>query len=143
MSYIVSKERILLIKYMNKIIVNGYKLDEQQMLTILENKKYSLIIAGAGSGKTLTLIGKIKYLIDNNIYKYDEICCISFTNESTNSLKKSILENCGVNVPTYTFHKLALVILKELNVDYNISSDDLLFYIVDEFFYSSGLMSSF
>ena len=39
MSYIVSKERILLIKYMNKIIVNGYKLDEQQMLTILENKK--------------------------------------------------------------------------------------------------------
>ncbi len=136
MSYIVSKERILLIKYMNKIIVNGYKLDEQQMLTILENKKYSLIIAGAGSGKTLTLIGKIKYLIDNNIYKYDEICCISFTNESTNSLKKSILENCGVNVPTYTFHKLALVILKELNVDYNISSDDLLSYIVDEFFYS-------
>ena len=45
------------------MIINGYPLDENQMKPILENPKYSLIIAGAGSGKTMTLIGKIKYLL--------------------------------------------------------------------------------
>ena len=42
---------------MTKITVNNYDLDEEQLKPILENAKYSLIIAGAGSGKTLTLIG--------------------------------------------------------------------------------------
>ena len=54
---------------MKEIIVNGYPLDKEQLKPIIENQKYSLIIAGAGSGKTLTLIGKIKYLLENNIYK--------------------------------------------------------------------------
>ena len=31
------------------MIINGYPLDENQMKPILENPKYSLIIAGAGS----------------------------------------------------------------------------------------------
>ena len=51
---------------MKKIIVNGYELDDEQLKPVLDNPHYSLIIAGAGSGKTLTLIGKIKYLLENN-----------------------------------------------------------------------------
>lgn len=120
----------------DKIVVNGYELDEQQLLSVVENEKYSLIIAGAGSGKTLTLIGKIKYLLNNNILKPEEICCISFTNEATNNLKESIIKNCSVEVPTYTFHKLALEILKENNVKYSIADSNLLSYIIDEFFLS-------
>lgn len=119
-----------------KINVNGYYLDEEQMKPILENPKYSIIIAGAGSGKSLTLIGKIKYLLDNNIYKSNEICCISFTNEATNSLEKSISKNCKVNVECYTFHKLALKILKSSNKKYSIANPNLLNEIIDEFFKS-------
>ena len=120
----------------DKIIVNGYELDEQQLATVLENEKYSLIIAGAGSGKTLTLIGKIKYLIENNLLSPNEICCISFTNEAINNLRESILKNCGVDVPTFTFHKLALSILKETSLEYSIADSNLLSYIIDEFFLS-------
>lgn len=119
-----------------EIIVNGYPLDEQQLQTVIENKKYSLIIAGAGSGKTLTLIGKIKYLIENNIYKPEEIACISFTNEATNNLKENIIKNTGVEVPTFTFHKLALTILKDSNIEYKIADVNLLSYVIDEFFFS-------
>ena len=68
---------------MKKIMVNGYSLDEEQLKPVLENAKYSLIIAGAGSGKTLTLIGKIKYMLENHLIKPEEICTISFTNEAT------------------------------------------------------------
>lgn len=62
---------------MSEITINNYKLDEEQLKPILENPKYSLIVAGAGSGKTLTILGKIKYLLDNHILKPDEICALS------------------------------------------------------------------
>ena len=45
-------------------IINGYPLDNQQIKAIINAGKYSLIVAGAGSGKTLTMIGKIKYLLE-------------------------------------------------------------------------------
>ena len=63
--------------------INGYALDKEQLKPIIENKPYSLIIAGAGSGKTLTLIGKIKYLLDQGYATNEEILCLSFTNETT------------------------------------------------------------
>lgn len=123
-----------IIFFMTKIIVNNYELDEEQSKPVLDNAKYSLIIAGAGSGKTLTLIGKIKYMLENNLIKPEEICTISFTNEATNNLKKNIIKNCLVEVPTFTFHKLALNILKINNVPYKIASDDLLIFTIQEFF---------
>ena len=66
--------------------VNGYELDKYQMNAIRSNHEATLVIAGAGSGKTLTILGKVLYLIQNG-YKEDEILCISFTNETTKSLK--------------------------------------------------------
>ena len=42
--------------------INGYKLDINQRKIITDNKTNILVVAGAGSGKTLTIVGKIKYL---------------------------------------------------------------------------------
>ena len=39
----------------------GYKLDKQQEKIVLDDSKYLLVTAGAGSGKTLTILGKIKF----------------------------------------------------------------------------------
>ena len=47
----------------------------------------TLVIAGAGSGKTTTIIGKVEYLIINKLYNPEEILIISFNNESVNVLK--------------------------------------------------------
>lgn len=119
---------------MQPIIINNYQLDEEQTKPIFENPKYSLIIAGAGSGKTLTLIGKIKYLLENTTLKPSEICCISFTNEAVNSLQKNIFNNCQAQIPCYTFHKLALTILDEAQVDYQIIEDQFLTNVITTFF---------
>ena len=89
-----------------------------------------MVVAGAGSGKTLTIIGKIKYLIEVKKLDYKEILCISFTNEAVTNLK----EKLNLNIECYTFHKLALEILRDNHVYYQVASSDFLEYTVNEYF---------
>lgn len=114
-----------------KISYNGLELDKYQSKVVLNNKKNILLVAGAGSGKTLTICAKVKYLIENNL-KPSKILCISFTNETVNSLKNA-LESNNINVSVKTFHRLALDIL---NNSYSISSSNLLDYVIEEYFNS-------
>ena len=44
--------------------IEGKKLDDQQQTAVATDEYSNLIIAGAGSGKTLTILGKVKYLIE-------------------------------------------------------------------------------
>lgn len=109
--------------------INSQSLDVYQRRIVLDNSDSLLVVAGAGSGKTLTIIGKIKYLIEKQNIKEKEILCISFTNETVNNLKKKI----GYDIDCFTFHKLSLEILKDFNYKFKIVSDNLLEYITDEF----------
>lgn len=121
-------------KEINELLdnINGYPLDTAQRKVVTSKNKYLLVSAGAGSGKTLTIIGKIRFLIEIEKLKQDEIICISFTNEATNNLKNKLKENYNYDIPCYTFHKLGLEILK--NEKYQITSDDLLTYTINEYF---------
>ena len=110
--------------------VGKYKLDEQQTLIVKDNSPYLLVVAGAGSGKTLTILGKIKYLIESGI-KESEILCISFTKAASQSLKEKIKNELNLDIDVYTFHKLALNILDN---KYKIADTNTLDYIIDEFF---------
>lgn len=115
--------------------INGHSLDYNQRCAVITNEDNSLVIAGAGSGKTLTIIGKIRYLIENCNIKEDEILCISFTNDSVNDIKKALSKNYNYNIPIYTFHKLALTIIKDSTTEkITIASEYLLDYIIDEYF---------
>lgn len=116
--------------------VNGYSLDYKQRLAIITNKENILLLAGAGSGKTLTIVGKIKYLIEKKYIKEEDILCISFTNDSVNSLKNVLFKYYN-NLDVFTFHKLALNILRSNNHNVNIVSDYELDYIITEYFYSN------
>ena len=51
-----------------KIQIGKYYLDEEQTKIVMDNSRYLLVVAGAGSGKTLTILGKIKYLIYGRIH---------------------------------------------------------------------------
>lgn len=121
--------------------INGYSLDKMQRLAVIDSSDSALLLAGAGSGKTLTIVGKIRYLIEILKIKKEDILCISFTNDSVNSLKNALLKNYNYDIDVFTFHKLALNILKDNKNIVNIASSDELDYIITEYFYSnfSGL----
>jgi len=117
-----------------KFYVDKYELDEIQMQLLLINNN-ALVIAGAGSGKTLTIIGKINYLIKKNVCLPEEILVISFTNSSINDLKSRI--NYNVNI--FTFHKLAMNILETANFKYTICTSKTLNFIIKEYIQTCNL----
>ena len=111
-------------------IFDGIKLDNRQIKILKSRRKKILVLAGAGSGKTFTIAAKVRYLIEYEKINPKKILCISFTNDSVNSLKNKI-NNKNVNV--MTFHKLALNIIgnkKEI-----LSEDMLTDIIINTFSY--------
>ena len=119
-----------------KLDVLGYELDKEQMKAALVNNCNTIIIAGAGTGKSTTMVGKIKYLV---LYKHvplENILCITFTNNAANSLEEKLKQELSQSLKVYTFHKLSLEILKEHHINYRIASEDLLEYLVQEIFES-------
>ena len=118
--------------------INGQKLDKYQRKVVLDESNNLLVVAGAGSGKSLTIVAKIKYLIEKKGISASDILCLSFTNEAVNSLKSKINDNVNI----LTFHKLALQIIRHNCVTFTISSDTLLEYVIDEYFHGI-LLNSF
>ena len=113
--------------------INGYPLDKIQKEVVFSDDKYTMVIAAAGSGKTTTMIGKIKYLIKVKNINPQDILAISFTNESVNSLKLALEKNDIHNANVLTFHKLALSFINVKNV----VDDNYLEYIIKEYIYSN------
>ena len=107
------------------------KLDEFQKSAVTTPGNI-LLIAGAGAGKTFTITQKIIYLIENKIYAPEEILIISFTNKSVADLQKKINYNCSI----LTFHKLAIQILRDYNINFNLVNDTYLEFLTNEFFHS-------
>ena len=95
-------------------------LDNQQIEAILKDEYNNLVIAGAGCGKTITILGKILYILEKGLCTSDEILVISFTNATTDELKERIDKLTKENVQVTNFHKLGLNIIKTVQQD-NIS----------------------
>lgn len=96
--------------------VSGKSLDAQQRDAVVTDEYNNLVIAGAGSGKTLTVVGKIKYLVERWGVRPENILVTSFTRKSVNELSLRI-EKAGIaGVSCKTFHKIGLDTLGEVGI---------------------------
>lgn len=91
--------------------IEGKKLDDQQRTAIITDEYSNLIIAGAGSGKTLTIIGKVKYLLEKKNIKPENILLLSFTKKTVEELNERF-KKIGLDVKATTFHKLGYSTIK-------------------------------
>ena len=95
-------------------------LDEQQRTAVLLDSNNLLVIAGAGSGKTTTMVAKVIYLIEKCGYKESEIVVLSFTRKVKKELEDIIHNKFGYKgVNIFTFHKLGLRIINASGENYN------------------------
>ena len=101
-------------------------LDDEQIKAIIADEDYSLILAGAGTGKTTTIIGKVKYLVDKKHIDPSKILVLSFTKKTTTELDMRIRIDFNMpDVNVLTFHSLGLRYIREIFWDH-------ICYVVDD-----------
>ena len=85
-----------------------YPLDKQQRRSIVSEEDNCLVVSSAGSGKTSSIVGKVRYLIDIKHINPQNILLISYTNKAAAELTER-MDIAGLR--GYTFHKLAIDII--------------------------------
>ena len=95
-------------KYFDTVL--AYPLDAQQREAVVSLEDNVLVISSAGSGKTMTTVGKVRYLIDVQNVPAERILLITFTRKAAESLSERLGEK---KLKCRTFHKLALDIIGE------------------------------
>lgn len=99
------------------------RLNEQQSL-VLNSLDYKdlLVNAGAGSGKTYTIIESLKKLLQQGISK-DKFIVVTFTRKAAKEITDRLEIALGHNVADMwigTFHSICLKIIREYSVMFNI-----------------------
>ena len=89
------------------------KPDDEQRRIILRDDDYSLINAGAGSGKSTTMAAKVKYLVDKLGIKPEEIIMLTFTKKSSEDLDEKVNDLLDLGIPVSTFHSLGMKFIKK------------------------------
>lgn len=85
-----------------------YPLDMQQRRSIVSEEDNCLVVSSAGSGKTSSIVGKVKYLTEVKGIAPHKILLISYTNKAAAELTERMATN---GLKGYTFHKLAIDII--------------------------------
>ena len=85
-----------------------YPLDKQQRRSIVSEENNCLVISSAGSGKTSSIVGKVKYITEIKGIAPHRILLISYTNKAAAELTERMATD---GLKGYTFHKLAIDII--------------------------------
>lgn len=95
--------------------------NEQQLEAVTSNERTILCLAGAGAGKTKTLIGRICRLVNDGVDP-TRILCLTFTNAAAFEMKDRYMKVPGIDltkgVPEFrTFHSFCYsLIIKDKDV---------------------------
>lgn len=83
----------------------------QQRKSVIIDEAHNLIVAGAGTGKTSTIVAKTGYLIEKGIVKPEEILMLSFGDNARKEMLQRILKHLNTDIEVRTFHSLGYDII--------------------------------
>ena len=84
-----------------------------QRLAVVHDEDANLINAGAGSGKTHTILSKVEYIIARGLASPAEILIAVYNKKTEQEIKKKI-EKIHASINVSTFHSLGLKIIKQV-----------------------------
>jgi len=88
-----------------------YLLTQSQRQSIITDECNNLVVAGAGSGKTTTIVGKAKYIVEKGLAKPEEILLLAFAREAKKELEERMSSRLEVQPDIKTFHALGRSII--------------------------------
>ncbi len=80
----------------SKLLVEELRADEAQRMAIVRDDERNLVIAGAGSGKTRTIIGRVRFLLERHVPP-EAILAVTFTNKATEEMQDRV-KRMGVSI---------------------------------------------
>lgn len=92
-------------------VLGNYPLDPQQRDSIVKLEDNCLVIASAGSGKTSTILGKAKYLVEKRNIAPSKILLLTYTKKAANELSERMKIE---GLHSSTFHALAYQIIAQV-----------------------------
>ncbi|NTH16651.1 UvrD-helicase domain-containing protein [Agrobacterium rhizogenes] len=99
--------------------LDGRSLSEQQREACIRLEDSNLLVASAGSGKSATIVGKVAYVLDKQLYRPDEILVLAYNRTAAEELKERISRQLGVQADDLeckvtTFHALGRGMIEEV-----------------------------
>src|SRR6266478_9202424 len=91
------------------------ELNEQQFAAVTAPPGPSLVIAGAGSGKTRTLTYRVAYLLEHGVAP-ERILLLTFTNKAAKEMMRRVADLLGHELASLwggTFHSIGNRILRQ------------------------------
>ncbi|ELZ88500.1 UvrD/REP helicase [Haloferax elongans ATCC BAA-1513] len=106
---------------------------QPQQGSIIDSSAYPMrVLAGAGTGKTFTMVRKVERLIDEEDVSPDRILALTFTNNAADSMREKLnakLGAAGYDIDAYTYHSICNEILTDyayeagLDPDFDVATD--------------------
>ena len=113
--------------------IEGNSLDRQQREAVVTDEYSNLVVAGAGSGKTLTILGKVLFLTEIKKVRPERILLMSYTRKTVEDLNDR-LKAIPSSARATTFHKLGLDIISDYEGGRpNIAGEELLGNVVKKY----------
>lgn len=90
-------------------------LNESQREAVLQTDGPVMILAGAGSGKTRTLVARIQYLLEEKRVSPFSILAVTFSNKAAREMRERLASNTQLNIGALnvtTFHAFCAKVLR-------------------------------
>ncbi|MFO7598760.1 MAG: UvrD-helicase domain-containing protein [Candidatus Desulfacyla sp.] len=119
-------------------------LNTEQQAAVMHPKGHLLIVAGPGTGKTLTLTYRITHLIQDGRARPEQVLCLTFTRKAAGEMRDRISRLLsgpeGGLVRVATFHRFCLDLLREHGASTGLPSDFALCSEIDREHIARGIL---
>ena len=103
--------------------IEEHPLSSAQRKSIVTDEDSTLVVAGAGTGKTSTVVGKVSYLIKKKDIKSEEILALAYGKDAATEMKERVKEKTGTDIEIRTFHSIGRSIVQHFEGAKNKISD--------------------
>ena len=94
---------------------SSHQLNPAQVQAVQTVNGPVMILAGAGSGKTRTLVARISHLMDELQVSPHQLLALTFSNKAAREMRERVSSQCGLNprvIPITTFHSFCAQVLR-------------------------------
>jgi len=95
-------------------MIESNPLTPEQRRAVVTDEDATLVLAGAGSGKTSVIVAKAAYMIERGIRAPEEILLLAFGKDAAEEMATRIRKRSGASVDAMTFHALGYEIIRQV-----------------------------